>query len=459
MHHSLVAGVFAVISKHIDGFLSAENLKREKAAEEKAARVAEEEAKLKEEEELKRIEEEKAAMHEEDGEEGEGEGVVEPEPEPEVEAEAEEEKVKESVVGTLSQELGAILDLRFGAASTQYSGLVQRTLRSLREERVQLAQHLHDIRAAFHEMLVCVDNKQPVVSGFVKAFNEVDTDMRFDARTKAELVLRIEEMRDALWTLIETRKAEVDMRLKETREDGWVEKRDHTLKGNFGFLMQLEVDRFFHGVELLMDGVSAVTGQVPLEATEGVLKGIGDDAEEEVGDAKGEGKGGKKAGKKDDKKKGKGDKGAVEEVVVKPAERSKVPPVVFVSLPLVIKKAGEEEEPVVEDKKAKKGKKGATEVEEVKVEDMLLGAFEAATGYADSFGSEALKLEELEDLEEGESHPASLLADREKIGEVYKAIWYEAAQLKARLQRLYDAGLAASQKVQGLALKIGRAHV
>ncbi|GMH48923.1 hypothetical protein TrLO_g15488, partial [Triparma laevis f. longispina] len=442
-------GVFAVISKHIDGFLSAENMKREKAAEEKAARVAEEEAKLKEEEELKRIEEEKAAMKEEDGGEGEGEGVVEPEPEPEPEAEAEEEKVKESVVGTLSQDLGAILDLRFGAASTQYSWLVQRTLRSLREERVQLAQHLHDIRAAFHEMLVCVDNKQPVVSGFVKAFNEVDTDMRFDARTKAELVLRIEEMRDTLWTLIETRKAEVDMRLKETREDGWVEKRDHALKGNFGFLMQLEVDRFFHGVELLMDGVSAVTGQVPLEATEGVLKGIGDDAEEEVGDAKGGGKG----GKKDDKKKGKGDKGAVEEVVVKPAERSKVPPVVFVSLPLVIKTAGEEEEPVVENKKAKKGKKGATEVEEVKVEDMLLGAFEAATGYADSFGSEALKLEGLEDLEEGESHPASLLADREKIGEVYKAIWYEAAQLKARLQRLYDAGLAASQKVQGLALK------
>ena len=162
-------------------------------------------------------------------------------------------------------------------------------------------------------------------------------------------------------------------------------------------MMQLEVDRFFHGVEMLMDNVGAVTGELPLEATEGVLKGIGDDAEEVVeagGGGTGTGSGGKGGGKGGKGKKGgKGGEGAEEESTVKPAERTKVPPTVFVSLPLALKKGGEEEEEVIEDKNGKKGKEVE---EEVVVKDMLLGAFEAAMAYAGSYGSEGLKLAELE---------------------------------------------------------------
>lgn len=46
-----------------------------------------------------------------------------------------------------------------------------------------------------------------------------------------------------------------------------------------------------------------------------------------------------------------------------------------------------------------------------------------------------------------------MIADREKVAAMLKAVNYEAELLKARVQRLYDAGLAATQKVQGLALK------
>ena len=436
-------GVFAVISKQIDAFLEKQAEEAKKLAKEKADAKAAEEEKLAAEEEAKRIDEEKAAMKLED-EEQEGESAVpEPEPEGDVEPSA-------PVVPVLSQELGAVLDARFGAASTRYSALVQRTLRALREERIQLSQHLHDVREAFKEMLLAVDDKQPVLSAFCKEFNAVDTDMRFDDRTKSELLLRVEEMRDALWTLVETRRSEVETRLAETREDGWVEKRTHSLQGDFAFMMQLEVDRFFHGVELLQDNVSAMTGTVPLEATEGVLTGIGDDAEAVEEDKKG----GKK-GKKDDKKKGKkGDKGGDEEPEqVKPAERSKVPPTVFAPLPFLLKTKAEEEEPVVEDKKAKKGKKGAAVEEDVVEKDMLLGTLEKAVAYATSHGAEALKLAPLEKLEEGQSHPEGLLADREKVAAMLTAVNYEADLLKARVQRLYDAGLTATQKVQGLALK------
>jgi hypothetical protein len=39
-------------------------------------------------------------------------------------------------------------------------------------------------------------------TGFQQAFNALETDMRFEEETKAELHLRNEELRDALWKMV-----------------------------------------------------------------------------------------------------------------------------------------------------------------------------------------------------------------------------------------------------------------
>jgi hypothetical protein len=116
-----------------------------------------------------------------------------------------------------------------------------------------------------------------------------------------------------------------------------------------------------------------------------------------------------------------------------------------------------------EDDKGKKGKgkgkgKGAEE-EEVKVEDVLLGTFEKAMEYAKGWGKDAfvVKVEEEEEGEEGtevdEAEKAKKEADKERSRKLHESVWYESELLMTRLQRLYDCGLAACSKVEGLSVK------
>lgn len=288
------------------------------------------------------------------------------------------------------------------------------------------------------------------VDAFVEKFNAVDQDMRFDDRTKAELGLLVEELRNALWVKIEEKKRVGLERLKSTEEDEWVEKREHCIKHDFGFLMQVEVDRFWSGVELLIDQNSASMGNA---AAEGALEAV--EVEEEE-DTKGKGKkGGKDKKGKDKKKGGKGAADEEEGEAAEKAKRSKVSTKVFTVLEFAGRKVEEVE---VEDPKAKAkkgGKKGA-EVEEEVVKDVLIGTLEASMKFTASWSKDVYVVGEGGGEGEGEETWKGREADREKMQRLHESIWHEAEVLKARVQRLYDAGHAAVEKVKGLAGKCYR---
>ena len=62
--------------------------------------------------------------------------------------------------------------------------------------------YLRELRLMFKSYLKRPDGKQPLLSAFQQSFNAVETDMRYDEETKAELHLRNEELRDGLWKLV-----------------------------------------------------------------------------------------------------------------------------------------------------------------------------------------------------------------------------------------------------------------
>lgn len=68
-----------------------------------------------------------------------------------------------------------------------------------RLERSLVASYLRDCRLLFGDFLKRADNKQSLVQTFLRAFNSLEDDMRFDEDTKNELHLQTEEMRESLW--------------------------------------------------------------------------------------------------------------------------------------------------------------------------------------------------------------------------------------------------------------------
>lgn len=84
--------------------------------------------------------------------------------------------------------------------------------------------------------------------------------MRSCEGTKAELRLRCNELRLQLWSKIESREVANNSRLTQARSDGWLGLRVLHVERSFATLMQIELDRFMSGVNILIDFTTAHRG-------------------------------------------------------------------------------------------------------------------------------------------------------------------------------------------------------
>jgi len=155
-----------------------------------------------------------------------------------------------------------------------------------RKERTAINAYHRDLRLLFQSYLKRPDDKQIRLTTFQQAFNAIETDMRFDDDTKAELHLRNEELRDALWKIVcginksmitiillshshhhflswqqvETRRMDAKVLLHSCKTNGWLPLRVAALQLNLIVLIQLEADRFqatFHALNDYVDATMA----------------------------------------------------------------------------------------------------------------------------------------------------------------------------------------------------------
>lgn len=172
-------------------------------------------------------------------------------------------KIEDEVSTHLPRALGSTLAAAWDAAEDAFRRGAKAVLRECRLERRSRVASLHATRSNFALFLCRPDDRQTVWERFTQAFNAVPRAMRFEDETKAELHLRIEELRAGLWSSVEARQREANTVVESHSTDGSVERASLAISRRCGTLAQLEVDRTHAAIMLLHDYYHGLSSSDP----------------------------------------------------------------------------------------------------------------------------------------------------------------------------------------------------
>ncbi|KXZ56759.1 hypothetical protein GPECTOR_1g684 [Gonium pectorale] len=128
---------------------------------------------------------------------------------------------------------------------------------SLAEQHAAAQRHFETLRERFRELLQRPDEKPALVAKFLTAFNAVEPDLRGSKEARGELLLRCEELRDALWALCDRKMEEAEAQRSAVAADSFVADHSGTLSQQFVALAQVEGDRFAASLNFLHSTVQA----------------------------------------------------------------------------------------------------------------------------------------------------------------------------------------------------------
>ncbi|XP_078286656.1 LOW QUALITY PROTEIN: sperm flagellar protein 2 [Rhinoraja longicauda] len=147
-----------------------------------------------------------------------------------------------------------------------YTSTIHMVLQELRQERHRLIHNLHTLWRDFGEYLdTRPDHKQEFVSRWLEDFNSVNDDLRSDNDVKAELLLRLYNLRECLWDISDRRKEEAMRERQNLIGNGWLQDHLGIILNLYTTLMQVEVDRFQDSARFLQDYYKGMEGKIPLE--------------------------------------------------------------------------------------------------------------------------------------------------------------------------------------------------
>nr|XP_020449410.1 sperm flagellar protein 2 isoform X3 [Monopterus albus] len=166
---------------------------------------------------------------------------------------------------SLPSEISEYLCPHWDTMCDSYVNNIKTVMQQLRTQSIVINHHLFNIREEFKHFLGHPDLKQELVSQWQKDFNNIPDDMREDEDTKAELHLRLDELRKRLWDISDKRKEQNKQERTALMCDGWLE--DHTaiLINHHSTLMQVELDRFQETLCILRVYYLSMYNQVLLE--------------------------------------------------------------------------------------------------------------------------------------------------------------------------------------------------
>ncbi|KAK9523304.1 hypothetical protein VZT92_019705 [Zoarces viviparus] len=144
----------------------------------------------------------------------------------------------------LSPELPESLLSHWDTVCDSYVNNVKLVMQQLRSQRSVINLHLFNIREEYKQYLGRSELKQELVSHWQKDYNSIADDMRADEETKAELHLRLDELREHLWDISDKRKAEDEKEKANLMGSGWLEEHTAVLVNHHSVLVQIELDRF-----------------------------------------------------------------------------------------------------------------------------------------------------------------------------------------------------------------------
>ncbi|KAM4579456.1 sperm flagellar protein 2 [Fundulus diaphanus] len=133
---------------------------------------------------------------------------------------------------------------RWDNACQSYVNNIKQIMQQLRLQLTFVDRHLFNIRERYSHYLGSPDLKQELVSQWQKDFNSIPDDMRKDEETKAELHLRMDELRERLWDISDKHREEDEQERKALMCDGWLEEQAAMLINHHSMIIQVELSRF-----------------------------------------------------------------------------------------------------------------------------------------------------------------------------------------------------------------------
>uniref|UniRef100_A0A7N6BY34 Calponin-homology (CH) domain-containing protein n=1 Tax=Anabas testudineus TaxID=64144 RepID=A0A7N6BY34_ANATE len=174
-----------------------------------------------------------------------------------VDATVDKEELYNKVEATLQQLL-----LKGQEVCDSYVNNIKTVMQQLRSQHTVINHHLFNIREEFKHYLGRPNLKQELVSQWQKDFNSISDDMREDEDTKAELHLRLDELRERLWDISDKRKEQDEQERTALIGNGWLEDHIAILINHHSTLIQVELDRFQETLCILKVYYSSMYKQV-----------------------------------------------------------------------------------------------------------------------------------------------------------------------------------------------------
>ncbi|XP_029960089.1 sperm flagellar protein 2 [Salarias fasciatus] len=165
----------------------------------------------------------------------------------------------------LPPEIPKLLCPYWDAVCESYVNNVKRVMEQLRSQQTLINNHLFNFRGGYKHYLDRPDLKQEIVSHWQKDFNSFQDDLRQDEDTKAELHLRLDELRERLWDISDKRKEENEQEKASLLCDDWLEDQSTCLINHHCVLMQVELNRFQETLCLLRVYYLGMCSQTPPE--------------------------------------------------------------------------------------------------------------------------------------------------------------------------------------------------
>nr|XP_014353121.1 PREDICTED: sperm flagellar protein 2 [Latimeria chalumnae] len=153
-----------------------------------------------------------------------------------------------------------------------YQNTIKAIFRNIRNENILIIHYLWDVRKEYKEYLTCPDHKQEFVSQWQQDYNSVAGDMQEDEETKAEIHQRVDDLRERLWDICDTRKEESEQERCNIINNGWLIDHTGVLINHFSSLMQVEVACFQDTLRLLKDYYKGMEGKIPPEITQDFVR-------------------------------------------------------------------------------------------------------------------------------------------------------------------------------------------
>lgn len=155
---------------------------------------------------------------------------------------------------------------------TTYTETLKFSFRSLRRLNQDSVYYFYDTKVKFENFLKRPDIEQELIETFQKEYNTLEEDFRADPEVKAELHMRVEELRERLWEVIDRRRDEAEAERIAIIEDRWVEDHSYILANLTVSMIQAEADRFFATRQFLIDYFKELNGLVISETVKAPVK-------------------------------------------------------------------------------------------------------------------------------------------------------------------------------------------